>query len=97
MSVSADEVKKLAELARLKLSEEEVKKLQGEITAILSYVDAIQKVNLPEAPEASVHLDLKNVMRDDGNPHEPGIYTAELLAQAPARDKNYLKVKKILP
>ncbi|HEY4474023.1 MAG TPA: Asp-tRNA(Asn)/Glu-tRNA(Gln) amidotransferase subunit GatC [Candidatus Paceibacterota bacterium] len=95
--ISADEVKKLAELSRLALSEEEVVRLQGEITAILDYVGTIQKVELTEVPAGSPYLEIENVMREDGNPHEPGAFSEDLLAQASRRDGNYLKVKKILP
>ncbi len=97
MAISADDVKKLAELSRLALSDEEVAKLQGEITSILAYVDVIQKVELPETPTDSVHLDLQNVMREDANPHDAGIHTNDILAQASRREGDYLKVKKILP
>ncbi len=94
--ISADEVRKLADLGRLSLTGEEVEKLRGEIESILSYIDTIQKVELPAHPESSPYLELENVMREDANPHETGIYTDAMLAQAPRRDRNYLKVKKIL-
>lgn len=94
--IGADEVKKLALLSRLALSEEEVAKLQVEINSIVAYIDTIQKVELPDMPEGSVYLDSENVMRDDINPHETGIHTEELLSQASRRDGQYLKVKKIL-
>lgn len=94
--ISADDVKKLAGLGRLALTDEEIATLQGEITSILAYVDVIQKVPLPEGRTASAHLDIQNVMREDENPHESGKFTEELLSQAPRRQGNYLKVKKIL-
>ncbi len=94
--ISADEVKKLADLGRLALTDEEVEKLRGEIDSIVAYIDTVQKVQLPEKPASSPYLDLENVMREDGEPHETGVYTEELLKQAPRRDGNYLKVKKIL-
>ena len=97
MAVSADDVKKLAGLARLALTDEEVVKLQGEINAIVEYVSAIQKVELPETPDASPYLEIENVMREDANPHEAGLYTKDLVAQFPDKDGNFLKVKKILP
>ena len=37
-----------------------------------------------------------NVMREDVNPHESGLYTEKILEQAPTREGNYIKVKKIL-
>jgi len=96
MSVSSDDVKKLANLVRIALKDDEVEKLRGEIESILTYVDAVQKVDLPKGIAASPHLDLQNVMREDGVPHEGGIYTEDMLGQAPERQGDYLEVKKIL-
>lgn len=96
MSVSIDDVKKYAELSRIELSKEEVVKLQGELGSILGYIDTIQKVPMPEGVSASPHLEIENVMREDGEPHEPGIFTEKMLKQAPKREGKFLKVKKIL-
>lgn len=96
MSVSADDVKKLANLARIELKDDEVEKLRGEVDAIVAYIDTIQKVPLPEGIAASPHLDLQNVMREDNLPHETGAHTKDIVAQFPDHDGDYLKVKKIL-
>lgn len=95
--ISADDVRKLARLSRLALTDAEVEKMRDDMGSILSYIDALQNVDLPATPEGSVYLDIENVAREDGEPHETGAYTEELLAQAPKRDGNYLKVRKILP
>ncbi len=97
MAVSADDVKKLAGLARLALTDAEVTKLQGEIDAIVEYVSAVQKIELPQTPDASPYLEIENVMREDVNPHETGAYTKDLVDQFPEKDRDFLKVKKILP
>ncbi len=97
MAISSDDVRKLASLARLKLTDDEVERLKGEIGSIVEYVSAVQKIELPEVPDASPYLELENVMRDDENPHEPGIYTDALVDQFSEKQGNYLKVKKILP
>jgi len=94
--ISADDVRKLARLSRLALTDEEVEKLRGEMDSIVAYIDTIQKVTLPQTPAGSVYLDIENVMRDDANPHEPDAFTEALLSQAPRREGDYLKVKKIL-
>ncbi len=96
MAISKDEVKKLADLSRLELSDAEVEKMQKEIDAVISYVDVLQKVDLPEVPEGSVYFDEVNVMRDDVNPLPAEEYTDALLAQAPRREGRFVKVKKIL-
>jgi aspartyl-tRNA(Asn)/glutamyl-tRNA(Gln) amidotransferase subunit C len=94
--ISADDVKKLAELSRLSLKEEEMEKLRGEIDSILAYVDVLKTVELPEKPADSPYLDIENIVREDLNPHEAALHTEELLSQAPRREGNFLKVKKIL-
>lgn len=94
--ISVDDVKKLADLSRLSLSPEEAEKLRGEVEAIVAYIDIVRKVDIPDDADPSVYLDMQNVMRNDTDPHEPGMYTEAMLAQAPRREKDYLKVKKIL-
>jgi aspartyl-tRNA(Asn)/glutamyl-tRNA(Gln) amidotransferase subunit C len=96
MAVTKDEVKKLADLARIAMSDQELEKLRGEIDSILTYVDTIQKVTLPETPEGSVYLDIENVMREDGEPHPAGAFTDAIMAQAPKTQGKFIKVKKIL-
>lgn len=96
MAISKGDIQKLAELSRIELSGEELEKLQGDVDSILSYIDAIQQVELPEGVSVSPHLDLENVMREDGEPHEPGIFTEKMLSQAPRREGNFMQVKKIL-
>ncbi|HVS79475.1 MAG TPA: Asp-tRNA(Asn)/Glu-tRNA(Gln) amidotransferase subunit GatC [Candidatus Paceibacterota bacterium] len=88
-------IEKLAELARIKVSREEVEGLRAEIEPILDYVNQIQDaVGAGEIePEAGA---VRNVMRADDHPHESGIHSAELLEEAPAREGEYFKVKKIL-
>ncbi|MFQ5540987.1 MAG: Asp-tRNA(Asn)/Glu-tRNA(Gln) amidotransferase subunit GatC [Candidatus Paceibacteria bacterium] len=96
MTVSKDDVKKLATLSRIGLSEQEIERMQGEFDSILAYIETIQKVALPEGVAPSPHLPLENVMREDGEPHAPNEYTEAMFAQAPERDGRFLKVKKIL-
>lgn len=96
--IDADAVKKLAHLSRLAVSDEEVARLQGEITSILAYIDTIQKVPLSDVTtSASAYLEIENVMRADDHPHDSGVYTETLLAQAPRRDGDYVKVKTTVP
>ena len=97
MSLTIDEVKKLAELGKIELSDEEIVKYQGEIDTILQYVDTIREVSMPEGGlTTSPHLALENIMREDKNPIPAGMYTEALLAQAPRRKGNSVEVRKIL-
>ncbi len=95
--ISIDEVKKLARLSRLELSAEEMETLRIEIDSIIAYIDTIQKVELPANPESSPYLEEENVLREDGEPHETGAYTDDIVKQFSRSEDGYLKVKKILP
>lgn len=94
MAVEIKYVEHLAALARIAVSDDEKKILRHDLEGILTLVSKIKDVTAEMGePEAG---ELRNVMRGDGEPHESGIFTDELLAQAPARDGNRVLVKKIL-
>jgi aspartyl-tRNA(Asn)/glutamyl-tRNA(Gln) amidotransferase subunit C len=89
-----EDVKKLAALARISITDEELEKFTAEFDAILAYVGQLEKLDLPKAGEAKPPL--RNVMREDGEPHESGKYTAKIAEQFPAREGDYLEVKQII-
>lgn len=88
------DIRALANLARLELSDEEITKLEGELPAILGFVEEIQKVSA-ELPKA-VSPKHRNVMRADENPHETGTYSETLLSAAPNRIGNQVAVKQVV-
>jgi aspartyl-tRNA(Asn)/glutamyl-tRNA(Gln) amidotransferase subunit C len=93
--ISLKEIEKLAELSRLDLSSEEKESFRKDMDSILDYVGQIQKVSSNISNEKKAGL-IRNVLREDSNPHESGIYTETLISAAPKREGDYLKVKKIL-
>ncbi|MFA6445754.1 MAG: Asp-tRNA(Asn)/Glu-tRNA(Gln) amidotransferase subunit GatC [Candidatus Paceibacterota bacterium] len=93
--ITKEDITKLAGLARIELSDSEKEKLAKDVGNILGYVDQIKTVAATVSND-KVAGDLRNVMREDVVTTETGVNTETLLAEAPARDKNYLKVKKIL-
>ncbi len=97
MSITPDELKNLAALARLPLSDEEIPAFQKDMDAILAYVAEINAVSSSDSEDAVVSVpEHHNVWRDDADANESGHYTEALLANAPAREGDYVKVKKIL-
>ena len=80
-----EEVKKLAALARIEVKESELGQFTKEFDAILAYVGQLEKLELPKGGEESPAL--RNVMREDGEPHEAGKYTEVLAAQFPSSAK----------
>lgn len=93
--ITKDEILHLGGLARIKLSDNEVEKLSGEIESILSYVSAVNDVVKDGALEKKVGA-VFNVFREDEVTNEPGEFTEAILEEMPERDGRYLKVKKIL-
>ena len=91
-----DKVLTLARLARVDIEENEAEKISHEFEGILSYVGEVKKATENHTAHSTPAFALKNVMREDNNPHESGIYTEAILKEAPSREGDYLKVKKIL-
>ena len=91
-----DKVLSLAKLARIEISNSEAENLSHEFDAILGYVSEVKGVEADTSAAARQDFAVKNVFREDNAPHESGLYTEKILDQAPERDGDYIKVKKIL-
>lgn len=91
--VSKEEVKDLANLARIKITEDEAESLTKELDSILGYVGQIKDLNVELGNPNPV---LKNVMREDIPENKDMEYTEDILNNAPKREGQYLVVKKIL-
>lgn len=91
--ITTDEIKHLAGLARIEISEGEITGMTSEIDSILGYVGQITSATSEVSHSVPP---LRNIMRDDISTHTSGQYTEALLQNAPAREGNLLKVKKIL-
>lgn len=90
------DIKALLRLARIDISPEEEAALAADSEKILEFVEQIQKAHSEGGVAALQPGVPMNVFRDDVNPHESGVYTEAILAQAPEREGEYVKVKKIL-
>lgn len=88
------EVLKIAKLARIALTDEEVERFGKQLSTVLEYVDELKKVNTDGIEEVSQVTGLVNVQREDK------IIIAEnrdeILSQAPEMKDGYYKVKAIL-
>jgi aspartyl-tRNA(Asn)/glutamyl-tRNA(Gln) amidotransferase subunit C len=65
MSLSTDDVRHVARLARLALTDQETEELRGELSAILAYAERVREVATPDVPPTSHPYPLANVLRDD--------------------------------
>ena len=91
--MKTDDVQKLAELARLHITDEQCNEYLEDFNSILGYIDAINEVQ-PKATEALMVL--KNIVREDEDSYQPGEFSEAILANAPEHENQFIKVKKIL-
>lgn len=93
--LSHDDVLRLAQLARISLTDEEVEKYAGELTAILEYVEQLSAVDVTGLEPTNQVTGLTNVMRKD-EVIDYGYAPAKLLENVPAVQDNQLKVKRMI-
>ena len=87
MSLSLDEVRKVARLARLELSEPDLAEMQQPLSAILDYVDQLQKLDTDGVEPLAHPLPVQNVFRDDVP--VPSLPVDDALKNAPNRTGDY--------
>jgi aspartyl-tRNA(Asn)/glutamyl-tRNA(Gln) amidotransferase subunit C len=63
--IEREQVLHVARLARLRLSDEEVERMAGELSGILEHVDRIAELDLDDVPPTSHVVELENVLRVD--------------------------------
>lgn len=93
--ISREDIQKLASLARLELSENELEKFQEEISEILSYVEILDSVDSTNIKPTYQVTGLVNVMREDTE-YDYGTSQSDLLKNAPEKDKDFIKVKRMI-
>jgi len=93
--LTRDDVLKLAQLARLDLTDEEVEEYRRELTEILQYVELLGSVDVSGLKPTSQVTGLVNVMRSD-TVVDYGYEARDLLKNAPATEDSQLKVKRMI-
>jgi aspartyl-tRNA(Asn)/glutamyl-tRNA(Gln) amidotransferase subunit C len=88
------QVRKVAKLARLELSDKEVEEFSGQLSAILDYVERMNQLNTDGIEPLAHCLPIHNVFRQDSVKESLG--TEKTLSNAPQRDGAFFKVPKIL-
>ncbi|HZM64629.1 MAG TPA: Asp-tRNA(Asn)/Glu-tRNA(Gln) amidotransferase subunit GatC [Candidatus Saccharimonadales bacterium] len=93
--LTRDDVLKLAQLARLDITEDEIALYQKELSTILQYVEQVQKADVAGLKPTTQVTGLTNVMRDD-TVADYGVSPDELLRQAPNVQDRHIKVKRMI-
>jgi len=93
-TISREDVEHVAHLARLHLTDDEVDRMQTQLSNILEAIETLRDVDTSRVgPTASV-IQLENVMRDDEP--RPALTRDAALANAPLRDDPFLRVPTVL-
>jgi aspartyl-tRNA(Asn)/glutamyl-tRNA(Gln) amidotransferase subunit C len=94
MALSTDEVRWVAHLARLELTDPEIAELTPQLSAVIDYVNQLQQVST-EGVEPLVHpLPIHNIFREDEP--APSLPVDDALANAPDRRGNFYGVPAVL-
>ena len=94
MSLTVDDVRYIAALARLRFSEDEERHLAEQMSEILDYMDKLNELDTTDVPPMSHVLDLYNVFREDAARQR--ITTEQALRNAPDADSDYFRVPKVI-
>ena len=94
MKLSHEEVRHIAELAKLGITDEEVEQFSEQLSAILEYAEMINRLDTDAIPPTAQVMELRNVMRDDEP--RPSLPVEEILANAPRREEDRFQVQAIL-
>jgi aspartyl-tRNA(Asn)/glutamyl-tRNA(Gln) amidotransferase subunit C len=93
--LTREDILKLARLARLDLSEDEITEYSAELSEILQYVDLLQSVDITGLEPTNQVTGLTNVTRSD-EIIDYGYKVQDLLKNVPAVENNHIKVKRMI-
>lgn len=94
-TITTDDVRHLAQLSNLQLSDDEINSLRGDIENILGYVEQLGEVDTSGVEPTYQVTGLENVWRDD-TVDDGGISPDSLLALAPEQAEHSVKVPQVL-
>lgn len=94
MALTAQDVARLADLARIELSDEELTRMVPQLDVILDAVAGVAEAAAADVPPTSHAVPLVNVFREDQV--RPSWSAAQMLAGAPAVEDDHFRVPRIL-
>lgn len=98
MALTKKEVEKIAELARLGISEEEKEKLAEDLSLVIGYIQKLSEVNVEKVEPITGGTSLESVMRKDDETKciSDSQMQEQILSASPNRKDDYFKVPSIL-
>ena len=93
-TITPEEVRHVARLARLALEDEEVARYASQLSALLEHVDAVRRLDTADVPPTAHPFPVENVLRDDAE--RPCLDREAVLSQAPSAEKDRFRVPRIM-
>jgi len=93
-NLTKEEVKHIANLAKLKLTDGEVEKFQQQLSEVLDYMEVLNEVDTKDIEPTAQVTGLENVFREDEA--FPSLNPAQALSCAPAKEGNFFKTQAVL-
>lgn len=94
--LSNEAIKKIALLARLDITEAETETYSEQLSAVLGYIDQLKEVDVTDVEPTAQVSGLANVVRDDTAEPWPDDEVESALNQAPQRDGEFIKVRRVI-
>ena len=94
MALTSDEVRHVALLTRIRLTEQEVELYRSQMDDILEHFQMLQELDTNQVPPTSHSIPLDTVMREDET--KPCLDKEDVLSNAPRREGDYFRVKAVL-
>lgn len=94
MSVSKEDVKHIAKLSKLELTEQELEKYTNELSSIVDFANELSNIDVEGIKPTAHILDIKNVFRKDEV--QPSYDREEILKNAPSKDAGCVSVPKVV-
>ena len=92
--INKEEVKKVAQLARLELNENEINKHAEQLEKILEYIEQLELIDTENIPCTTRAIEVTNVFRKDEKKNYDDV--EEILELSPSREDKFFKVPKIM-
>ena len=92
--ISVENVKHVAHLARLAITDQEAEKFQKQLDAIVTFAEQLNELDTTNEKPTTHVLDMKNIMREDVP--EKGLPVEEVLKNAPDHKDNQIRVPAVL-
>lgn len=94
MMIKTDQIKYVADLARIKLSEKEAEALSKQLNDILKYIDKLNKLDTKTTEPMSHALNILNIFRDDKI--KESLNVKDVLKNAPDSKDGFFQVPKVI-